>query len=276
MYVVYHGASGLTKIAQKVNGLTQVLRNQVESMGYQVANTTSFDTITVDVSSVSGAAASVLRTALNRGINLRPVDETHVGVTLDESVLSQDLLDLINIFGAAKQASPTEIAQLSSPSKSSIPPELVRTSDFLPHPVFNSYHSETEMLRYIHNLQSKDLSLCHSMIPLGSCTMKLNSTTSMIPLSWEEFSNMHPFVPVDQARGYHRMIEVCNRPNPHLAFVSDFRSRNWKGICAPSPASILAHCNLTLEHLENTPAFALFGHTMNPRVKATETSVLSP
>ncbi|KAG8850574.1 glycine decarboxylase subunit P [Tulasnella sp. 330] len=221
MYAVYHGASGLTKIAKKVNGLTQILRNQLESMGYKVVNTTSFDTITVDVSSVPGAATSVLKKALDNGINLRPVDQTHVGVTLDESVLSHDLLDLVNVFGASKQTSPVEAAQLSPPSESSIPQELVRTSEFLQHPVFNCHHSETEMLRYIYNLQNKDLSLCHSMIPLGSCTMKLNSTASMIPLSWEEFSNIHPFVPEDQARGYHLMIKELERD---LCTITGFHS----------------------------------------------------
>ncbi|KAG9007298.1 glycine decarboxylase subunit P [Tulasnella sp. JGI-2019a] len=211
MYAVYHGSSGLTKIARKVNDLTQVLRNQVESMGYSVVNTTLFDTITVDVSSVPGGATSVMKAALDRGINLRAVDEMHVGVTLDESVGARDLLDLVNAFGAAKQQSPVDVSQLSLPSTSRIPQELIRTSEFLRHPVFNTHHSETEMLRYIHSLQSKDLSLCHSMIPLGSCTMKLNSTTSMLPLSWEEFSNMHPFVPVDQAQGYHQIIEELER-----------------------------------------------------------------
>lgn len=208
MYAVYHGSTGLKNIARKVNGLTQILRQQVEQLGYKVTNATSFDTITVDASSVQGRASSVLQAALERGINLRRVDETHVGVTLDESVLKQDLIDLINVFAAAKGAPSIDSAKLSSPSSSSIPKEFVRTSEFLAQPVFNTHHSETEMLRYIHSLQNKDLSLCHSMIPLGSCTMKLNSTTSMVPLSWKEFSNIHPFVPVDQAEGYRHVIEV--------------------------------------------------------------------
>lgn len=185
-------------------------------MGYNVLSTAYFDTLTVDVESVPGKAASVLQTALACGINLRPIDDHRVGVTLDESVTLQDMMDLVNVFASAKHLPSVDPSRLQSPGPPSIPENLTRSSKFLTHPVFNSHHSETEMLRYIHALQNKDLSLCHSMIPLGSCTMKLNSTTSMIPLSWEEFSNVHPFAPLNQAEGYRRMIEVCQ----HRHFLS--------------------------------------------------------
>ncbi|KAG8900612.1 glycine decarboxylase subunit P, partial [Tulasnella sp. 403] len=207
MYAVYHGSSGLKRIATKVHNLTQILKNKLEALGYTTTNKAFFDTLTIDVSSVTGGSSALLQIALDRGINLRQVDETHVGVTLDESVLRQDLLDIVNIFATAVGAPEIDAASIVKPSTVSYPPALQRQSEILPHPVFNTHHSETEMLRYLHSLQAKDLSLCHSMIPLGSCTMKLNSTTSMVPLSWKEFSTIHPFVPLDQAEGYAEIIK---------------------------------------------------------------------
>lgn len=141
-------------------------------------------------------------------INLRLVDDHHVGLSLDESATAVDLVSLINVFASAMSAQPITLLDLSPVDDIAIPGPLTRTSEFLPHPVFNQHHSETEMLRYIHELQAKDLSLVHTMIPLGSCTMKLNSTSSMIPLTWPEFSNIHPFTPSDQVQGYRQIIEV--------------------------------------------------------------------
>lgn len=202
MYAVFHGPAGLKRIANKVHGFAQVFRSSVETFGFACVNDTFFDTVTVKVDS-----ADVLhKAAVAAGINLRPVDSTHVGVSFDETVTPDDLVKLINVFASAADASPVSLASLQAPTSLSVPDSLRRTSDFLEHPVFNRHHSETEMLRYIHHLASKDLGLVHSMISLGSCTMKLNSTSSMIPLTWPEFGSVHPFVPFDQVEGYHTVI----------------------------------------------------------------------
>lgn len=208
MYAVYHGPAGIRRIANKVHDYTQVFKSNVTSFGYLMENTSFFDTVTLDVSSVAENAGVLHTAAWNAGINLRQIDSRRVGVTLDESISSTDLVALINVFASVGSVSPLSLSDLKEPRDTAIPPHLGRTSEYLPHPVFNKHHSETEMLRYIHHLASKDISLVHSMIPLGSCTMKLNSTSSMIPLTWPEFSDIHPFVPEDQAVGYRTMIKV--------------------------------------------------------------------
>ncbi|KAJ3880841.1 glycine cleavage system P-protein-domain-containing protein [Lentinula edodes] len=204
MYAVYHGPIGLRRIAHKVHGFAQVFKDSVESFGYDVANVTFFDTITVKVSN----AKDMHDVSIAAGINLRHIDDHNVGVTFDESVTSNNLVDLINVFATASSSSPVSLQRLREPDAPAIPSSLERTSEFLPHQVFNKHHSETEMLRYINHLVSKDVGLVHSMIPLGSCTMKLNSTSSMIPLTWEEYSCIHPFVPFDQVQGYHTIIKA--------------------------------------------------------------------
>lgn len=227
MYAVYHGPNGLKGIAERVLGLTKVLEGAIKMMGIEtVSNGVVFDTILVKVSE----ARSLLDTAEHKfGINLRLVDENTVGITLDETVL---LKDMINILSALNTIAPTpiEITEqtlvgftkelgINSNQSVSIPEKFKRTSTYLTQPVFNTYHSETEMLRYIHHLQSKDLSLAHSMIPLGSCTMKLNATTEMIPISWPEFNSLHPFVPLSQAKGYTQMITELEKD---LAEITGF------------------------------------------------------
>ena len=209
MYAVYHGAAGLQRIATKVHQFTQVFKSAVESMGYTSINSSFFDTVTLNVS-VAGNADAVHAHATTAGINLRFIDENHVGVTFDESVSPDDLVNLLNVFSSATSTKSFTLSDLTEPTapSTSIPSALQRTSEYLPHPVFNKHHSETEMLRYIHHLASKDMSLIHSMIPLGSCTMKLNSTSSMIPLTWPEFSAVHPFAPYDQVKGYHQALKV--------------------------------------------------------------------
>lgn len=211
MYAVYHGPHGLMKIAKKVHEFTKVLKERVQSLGYTVENETFFDTLTVHAGNVSGAAKTIHKAAEAAGLNLRHIDDSRVGVTLDEGVSSEDLVKLINVFTSATSSSSIQTTDLSMVAQTFIPDSLRRTSEFLSHPVFNTHHSETEMLRYIHHLQSKDLSLVHAMIPLGSCTMKLNSTSSMIPLTWPEFNSVHPFVPVEQAKGYLEVIKVRSR-----------------------------------------------------------------
>lgn len=207
MYAVYHGPEGLRRISNKVHGLTQLLKVIVERFGYQTIHQHFFDTLLLDVTGAVPSAQSLHSITTEAGINLRIVNDKHVGITLDESVGPVDFLRIVNAFAASVGAPISTAENLPTPDRTSaIPESLRRTSDYLPHPVFNKHHSETEMLRYIHHLQSKDLSLVHSMTPLGSCTMKLNSTSSMIPLSWPEFSDVHPFVPLEQVKGYSKII----------------------------------------------------------------------
>ncbi|KAH7908009.1 glycine cleavage system P-protein-domain-containing protein [Hygrophoropsis aurantiaca] len=207
MYAVYHGPVGLARIAQKVHFFTQLLKSSIELLGFKVTNQTFFDTLTVDVSSVPEGAERVHVAAAMESMNFRRIDDGHVGITLDESVTREDLMAITNAFLMASRRDPAVLGSLSLPTQTVLPEELTRTSEFLPHPVFNTHHSETEMLRYIFHLASKDLGLVHAMIPLGSCTMKLNSTSSMIPLTWPEFGGVHPFAPSEQVQGYKQIIE---------------------------------------------------------------------
>ena len=198
MYAVYHGPKGLRQIAENVHALTCTLRSELEYLGYKTGDSPSFDTLCVDVGAIG--SEQILTSAHERQINLRKIDSTHVGISLDETTTHADIEDLIQVFN--------ENASGNGETKSyEIPSKLCRTSSCLTHPVFNSYHSETEMLRYIHRLQSKDLSLVNAMIPLGSCTMKLNATTEMVPVTWQEFGGLHPFAPTNQAQGYHILFE---------------------------------------------------------------------
>ncbi|OBZ78701.1 putative glycine dehydrogenase (decarboxylating), mitochondrial [Grifola frondosa] len=207
MYAVYHGPAGLLRIAQKVHALTQIIKSAVEKYGYKAISAEFFDTLTLDVSAAAKDAEAVHAAAQAAGVNLRRIDSKHVGLTLDESVGVEDVVTLVNVFASAASASPITVADLAIVASPAVPQTLQRTSKFLPHPVFNTHHSETEMLRYIYHLQSKDLGLEHAMIPLGSCTMKLNSTSSMIPLTWPEFASVHPFAPTDQVKGYLELIK---------------------------------------------------------------------
>ena len=210
MYAVYHGPEGLRRIANKVHGLTHLLKVIVERFGYRAIHQQFFDTLTLDVTDAVPSAQSLHSSAAKVGINLRAVDDKHVGVTLDESVGPIDFLRIVNAFSASVGAPISTAENLPTPGPTSaIPEHLKRTSEYLPHPAYNKHHSETEMLRYIHHLQSKDLSLVHSMTPLGSCTMKLNSTSSMMSLTWPEFGAVHPFAPLEQVKGYSRIISVC-------------------------------------------------------------------
>ena len=197
-YACYHGPAGLTAIASRIHRLTGVLATGLKSLGHAVVNTTFFDTLTVRVPN----AADLHRRADASRINLRRVDATHVGISIDEPTTVEDLEALLALFQGAQSVAVS--ASTMAPASPSLP---VRSSKFLQHAVFNRHHSETELLRYLRRLESKDLSLCHSMIPLGSCTMKLNATAEMLPVSWPEFSRIHPFVPVSQTRGYQQLFE---------------------------------------------------------------------
>jgi len=205
MYAVYHGPEGLRKIARRVHNLARVLAEGLKRQGHQVVSEHYFDTIRVRPSTDTG---ELLARAVEAGVNLRDFADGTVGVALDEAVTASDLSALFRIFGDRDTSlhwNPETLFREMGDDVA-IPDELVRSSAYLEHPVFQRYHSETEMLRYIHSLEVKDLSLNTSMIPLGSCTMKLNATTEMIPVSWPEFGRIHPFAPADQVEGYHRIV----------------------------------------------------------------------
>ncbi len=203
MYAVYHGPTGLTEIARRVQLLTAVLAKGVQQLGYSIDDAPVFDTLTI--SAGPRTQAELESEALKRQVNLRLDNNGAVGISMDETATVEDLETLFEIFGAkAGQIDPNQVA---AEVELEYAPLHQRSSAFLTHPVFNSHHSETKMLRYIHKLQARDLSLAFSMIPLGSCTMKLNATTEMIPVTWPQFAFMHPFAPRDQAQGYSQMFE---------------------------------------------------------------------
>ncbi len=200
MYTVYHGPEGLRAIARRVHRLTGALAAGLQRLGLQTAPTPFFDTLRVTVG--PGLAAGIIEAAAAKRINLRAIDDATIGVSLDETVNLVDLQDLWSVFhgGDALGFDPAAFVETLPPAD--FPPPLARTSAFLTHPVFQRFHTETEMLRYLRRLESRDLSLTTSMIPLGSCTMKLNATAEMFPVTWPEFGRMHPFAPAGQAEGY--------------------------------------------------------------------------
>jgi glycine dehydrogenase len=212
MYAVYHGPEGLKKIARRTKLLTELLAAGLRSIGATVNTEPVFDTLTVG--NVSAARVQAASTA--KKINLRPIDAHTVGITLDETTSLDNVKLLLSFFGEVPADAASQIPVLRSLGEggSALNPQLsefraphARNSAFLTAAVFNCHHTEHEMLRYIKRLEAKDLSLCHSMISLGSCTMKLNATTEMLPVTWPEFSDLHPFAPVEQARGYQKLFE---------------------------------------------------------------------
>lgn len=202
MYAVYHGPEGLKRIAQRVQLLTAVLAKGVQQLGYSVNETAVFDTLRISNGPLS--SAQIHEAANAQQINLRPISANAVGVSLDEATSVQDIRDLLTVFGA--ELDQIDINALIESVDLTYAAPHQRASDCLTHPVFQQISSETEMLRYITKLQNKDLSLTHSMIPLGSCTMKLNATTEMIPVTWPEFGQLHPFAPAEQTIGYREMF----------------------------------------------------------------------
>lgn len=205
MYAVYHGAAGLRRIATRVHQMTEILAEGLRRLGYSLKHAAFFDTLHVEVG--AGKAAEIIARAHSHRVNLRQLDDGAIGISLDETVSSEILIALFQIFAGSQAAHFTPEDLLAVASTSSIPAALQRTSPYLTHPVFNSYHSETELLRYMYRLQLKDLSLTTAMIPLGSCTMKLNATAEMVPVTWAEFGQIHPFAPVEQTRGYQILFE---------------------------------------------------------------------
>ena len=201
MYAVYHGPAGLRRIAQRVASYTAVLAHGLRQMGVAVRSKTAFDALCIDTGSDT---ASIAARAVAAGMNLRRFPEwgdTMIGIALDETTTREDIVALWQLFARPGQPLP-DVSAFDKGIEPLIPEPLRRTSGFLTHPVFNRHHSETEMLRYIRSLSDKDLALDRSMIPLGSCTMKLNATSEMIPITWPEFAHVHPFAPSDQLAGY--------------------------------------------------------------------------
>jgi glycine dehydrogenase len=202
MYAVYHGPEGLQRIAIRVHTLASALAKGLLEQGFSIVNASRFDTVTVQIDD-----PSALRTASEAaGLNFRYATGT-VGISLDETTTIDDVNDILQVFRAAySRSNGIDVGQLVGTALSSIPEFLRRKSRYLTHPVFNTYHSEHEMLRFLKRLENKDLSLAHSMIPLGSCTMKLNATAEMIPLTWPEFGRIHPFAPPEQCAGYRELF----------------------------------------------------------------------
>ncbi|HHY53857.1 MAG TPA: aminomethyl-transferring glycine dehydrogenase [Chloroflexi bacterium] len=214
MYAVYHGPDGLRDIARRIHLLTELLRARLHALGYTTNAGPVFDTL--KISGGPHSQAQIARLAHANNINLRTFADGGVGVSLDEPTTLKEMRTLLEIFGDDDSADLTAFAQSIALD---FPAPLARSSDFLTHPVFNSYHSEHEMLRYIKRLEARDLSLAQSMIPLGSCTMKLNATTEMLAVTWPEFANLHPFAPTDQSLGYQ---ELFRRLEAWLAEITGF------------------------------------------------------
>ncbi|HEX7122168.1 MAG TPA: aminomethyl-transferring glycine dehydrogenase [Gemmatimonadaceae bacterium] len=205
MYAVWHGPEGLTRIAKRVHRQACLLAAGIERLGHRVAHSDFFDTIRVELEGTT--SGRVLAAARKRGINLRRAGAAAVVVALDETVTQADLRDVLAAFNGGVDApfAPDDLTPEIDPRYDE---RFARTSPFLTHPIFNRYHAEHEMLRYLRKLESRDLSLVHSMISLGSCTMKLNATAEMLPISWPEFARLHPFAPADQAAGYRELFDT--------------------------------------------------------------------
>ena len=203
MYAVYHGPKGLTNIAQSVHEKAVMLAESLRGGGLTVSSD-FFDTVRV---TVTGQAEQVVTSARSRGIAIWQIDADTVSISVDEVTTTQHLLELVGAISAVTNTGDGGIPFVLSPMHSELPAETLRTTEFLTHPVFNTHHSETEMLRYIRRLSDKDIALDRSMIPLGSCTMKLNGTTEMEAITWPEFANIHPFAPLDSVTGYMDLIK---------------------------------------------------------------------
>jgi glycine dehydrogenase len=197
-YAVYHGAAGIKNIAKRIHRLTCILAAGLQELGYSLPKEPFFDTLSVDVKD----AKTVMAVAEKKGINLRYLHDGAVGISLDETTTERDLGDLLAIFADISGNPIPLLGDITEKAKDGLPVQFTRTTPYLTQPVFNSHHSETELLRYLHRLESKDLALNTSMIPLGSCTMKLNATAEMIPVTWAEFGKLHPFAPTEQTEGY--------------------------------------------------------------------------
>ncbi|RMW02516.1 Glycine dehydrogenase, partial [Pseudomonas amygdali pv. tabaci] len=203
MYAVYHGPRGLTQIAKRVHQLTAILAEGLSTLGLKAEQAFFFDSLTLNTGSRTAALHAAARA---RHINLREIDDQHLGLSLDETTSQSAVETLWEIFASDGQNLP-DFTALAASVPSRLPAALLRQSAILSHPVFNRYHSETELMRYLRKLADKDLALDRTMIPLGSCTMKLNAASEMIPVTWAEFGNLHPFAPAEQSAGYQQLTD---------------------------------------------------------------------
>jgi glycine dehydrogenase len=216
MYAVYHGPEGLRRIAERVHGLAVLLATGLRQLGFDIGSQELFDTIRVRLTRTQ--CEQILVRADEQGLNLRRYDDESLGISLDETTEPEDVQRLMEVF-AGHARLPFSVQTLAETADTSFPANLARTSPYLTHEVFNRYHAEHEILRYLHRLQARDLSLTHSMIPLGSCTMKLNATAEMVPVTWAEFARLHPFAPAEQSKGYQ---EVFRQLEAQLAEITGF------------------------------------------------------
>jgi glycine dehydrogenase len=217
MYAVYHGPEGLRAIAARVHGLARTLAGALTSLGYRQENTHYFDTLRV--TAAPGQAAAIHEAASARGMNFRRVDDTAIGIALNETTTQADILGILDAFAEASGKKGVVALVSDDDAASDLPSALRRTSPYLTHPVFNSHRSETEMMRYLKQLERKDIGLDTSMIPLGSCTMKLNAASEMFPVSWPAFSRVHPFAPANQTEGYR---QICEELEAALCEITGF------------------------------------------------------
>ena len=215
MFAVYHGAAGLTNIAKRVSILAQTLSDELTALGFINVNEYYFDTLKISVKD----ASAIIKLAEAQELNFNLIDAHHVGISIDETTLQKDILTILHVFADSVNID-TAVASFDVENAlHNIPASLTRTSTFLLHPVFNTHHSESEMMRYLKFLENKDLSLNTSMISLGSCTMKLNAASELIPVSWPEFSKLHPFAPADQTAGY---LQIITELENYLSKITGF------------------------------------------------------
>jgi len=220
-YACYHGPEGLTRIARRIHRLACVLDAGLKRLGLTTGGGLFFDTLRVKTGAASDA---ILAAALDRGINLRAIGSDAIGVALDETVTATDLYDLFAVFAGGKPIDFTA-ETLAADVDDAIPEPFARTTPPVAHPIFSKFHSETDMLRYLHRLQQKDLSLTTSMIPLGSCTMKLNAAAELMPITWRGFGAIHPFAPLDQAEGY---LQLFTELEAMLAEITGFAAVSFQ------------------------------------------------
>ena len=204
MYAAYHGPVGIREIAEQVNGITRELEKGLKSLGFTQSNAKYFDTLLVNTGTIP--VSKIREIAEKKEINFHYLSDNTLTIALDETVLMMDVNDVLSVFAEASGKSSSKITVPAKPDSAFFGPGIARTTDYLTHEVFNRYHSETELMRFIKRMENKDLSLTGSMIPLGSCTMKLNAATELYPVSWPEFSSIHPFAPADQTKGYQKVI----------------------------------------------------------------------
>jgi glycine dehydrogenase len=212
MYGAYHGKDGIKNIALQIHGLAVDLGNAIQSIGYQQLNDNFFDTLYIAIPD-NATIEAIREVATNHGVNFRYFDdEKHIGISLDETTNAEDIALICAILAKAAQMDTFtfQVQPAEKHASTNIPSSMIRKSSFLDHDVFNSYHSETDMMRYMKRLENKDIALNRSMIPLGSCTMKLNAAAELMPISWPEFTDIHPFAPADQVKGYMEIIEEMN------------------------------------------------------------------